>query len=195
MAEPSYRPPRLHRRDNPIKAKTLQDLFKRYRRPGDLVFSLLFLAMCLFLAFNLADQTTWSKGTKLFAQPALWPYIAVTTMTFFATLHLVSGLMSPVMPGRWKEIGFWLRSFEFAGWFMAYVYIVPKLGYLPSTLLFSVSLTYRLGYRTPKQLMAAGLFAVTVVVLFKSLLKVKVPGGQLYELLPGALRSFMLTYF
>ena len=34
-----------------------------------------------------------------------------------------------------------------------------------------------------------------VVVIFKSFLQVKVPGGKLYEYLPGAMRSFMLTYF
>lgn len=178
-----------------IKARTLQDLFKRYRRPGDLVFAILFLLFSLFLAINLPGQTTWAGGTKLLAQPAFWPYAAVITMTGFALLHLMSCLVSPALKGRWREVGFWLRSFEFAGWFMAYVAIVPLLGYLPSTILLTVLLALRLGYRASKTLAAAALFGVAVVVLFKSLLQVKVPGGQLYEQLPGALRSFMLTYF
>jgi len=177
-----------------METKNLQDLFKRRRRPGDLVFSLLFLCLCLFLAFNLQDQTTWSKGTKLPSQPAFWPYLSVGIMTLFALLHLLSGLFSPAIKGRWLEVTFWLRSVEYALWFMAYVFIVPTLGYLISTVLFTFSLSLRLGFRSTKQLLLAIVFAVVVVVLFKSLLQVKVPGGQIYEYLPTALRSFMLTY-
>jgi len=33
------------------------------------------------------------------------------------------------------------------------------------------------------------------VVIFKSLLQVKVPGGAIYEFLPNVMRSFFLTYF
>ena len=178
-----------------IKAKTLQDLFKRYRRPGDLVFSILFLLFCLFLLFSLPDQTTWASGTKLLAQPAFWPYAAVIAMTGFSALNLISSLVSPPIPGRWIEVGFWLRSLEFAGWFMVYVIAVPRLGYLPSTVVFTVVLTYRLGYRDTRFLASAAAFGVVVVIIFKSLLQVKVPGGAIYEYLPDSMRSFMLTYF
>jgi len=178
-----------------MNTKIEQNLFQRHRRPGDLVFSLLFLALCLFLAFNLADQTTWSKGTKLPAQPAFWPYVAVGIMTCFSVLHLLSGLLSPAIKGRWLEVAFWLRSIEYAIWFMAYVFIVPIIGYLLSTLLFTFTLSLRLGFRSVKQLGIAVVFGFTVVVLFKAFLQVKVPGGQIYEYLPTALRSFMLTYF
>ncbi len=178
-----------------MRAKTLRDLFRRHRRPGDLVFGLAFLAFSLFLAVNLQGQTNWASGARLLAQSAFWPYVAVIAMTVFAVLHLVSGLLSPALSGRWEEVGIWLRSLEFAGWFMAYVALVPRLGYLPSTLLFTVLLTLRLGYRGPKALVSAAAFGAAVVVVFKSLLQVKVPGGQIYELLPTAARSFMLTYF
>lgn len=178
-----------------IKAKTLQDLFKRYRRPGDLVFSIVFLAVCLFLLVSLPGQTTWASGTKLLAQPAFWPYAAVIAMTLFAALNLVSSLVSPAIPGRWVEVGFWVRSLEFAAWFMLYVFAVPRLGYLPATVIFAVVLTYRLGYRGLRYLGSAALFGVVVVVVFKSLLQVKVPGGVLYEYLPEGMRSIMLTYF
>ena len=178
-----------------IKAKTLQDLFKRYRRPGDLVFSVAFMVICLVLAANLQGQTTWASGTKFLAQPAFWPYAAVITMTVFAILHLISSWISPAIDGRWAEVGFWLRSFEYAGWFMAYVVLVPRLGYLPSTIVFTVLVAYRLGYRQPRLLLYAALFGAAVVIIFKSLLQVKVPGGQVYEYLPATLRSFMLTYF
>lgn len=178
-----------------IKAKTLQDLFKRYRRPGDLVYGVLCLAVSLFLAVNLSSETTWTSNTKLFAQPAFWPYLAVLAMVLFSVLHLISGLVSPKLDGRWREVGFWLRSVEFAGWFMIYVIAVPQLGYLPSTVFFAIALSFRLGYRGWKMLGSAALFGAVVVVVFKAFLQVKVPGGALYEHLPTALRSFMLTYF
>jgi len=178
-----------------MSAKNTQGLFKRHRRPGDLIFSLLFLALCVFLIVNLEDQTTWSKGTKLPAQPAFWPYLSVGVMTFFALLHLVSGLLSPAVKGRWLEVAFWLRSFEYAAWFMVYVFVVPILGYLLSTILFTGLLSVRLGFRSTNHLLLAVIFGIAVVVLFKTFLQVKVPGGQIYEYLPTALRSFMLTYF
>ena len=177
------------------KTKTLQDLFKRYRRPGDLYFSVAFLAFSVALLLSLPAQNTWVSNTRLFAQPAFWPYAAVISMVFFAILHLISALVSPALEGRWKEMWFWLRSVEYAGWFMIYVLTVPQFGYLPSTVLFAVILTYRIGYRSPKLLGSAAAFGCAVVVIFKTFLQVKVPGGALYEFLPTGLRSFMLTYF
>lgn len=178
-----------------IHAKTLQDLFKRYRRPGDLVFAVIFLVFCLFLLVNLRAQTTWAGGTKLFAQPAFWPYVAVFSMTGFGVLHLIGSLVSPKLGGRWIEVTFWLRSTEYAGWFLAYVLLVPRLGYLPATLVFTFALALRLGYRSRAALLSATGVGLAVVVVFKTFLQVKVPGGEMYELLPGAMRSFMLIYF
>ena len=114
---------------------------------------------------------------------------------FFSVLHFLSSYISPKLDGRLQEIGFWLKSVEYAGWFMLYVFAVPLLGYLPATVLFAVSLTFRLGYREWKFLGAAALFGVLVVVVFKTFLQVKVPGGAAYELLPETMRAFMLTYF
>ncbi len=178
-----------------VRAQTLQELFKRYRRPGDLVFGIVCLAFGLFLALNLPAETTWAPGTRLLAQPAFWPYAAVIAIVLFSVLHLISSLASPPIDGRWKEVAFWIRSAEYAGWFMVYVIVVPRLGYLPATMLFAVALSYRLGYRGLKILGSAALFGAIVVVVFKSLLQVKVPGGAAYEHLPGTLRAFMLTYF
>lgn len=178
-----------------IKAQTLQDLFKRYRRPGDLFYGVICLVVSLFLAINLSSQTTWATGTKFLAQPAFWPYLAVIAMVLFSALHVVSTLVSPKLDGRWQEIGFWVRSVEYAGWFMIYVVIVPQVGYLPTTIVFAVALSYRLGYRSVKYLGSAALFGAVVVIVFKSFLQVKVPGGAAYEYLPTALRSFFLTYF
>lgn len=177
------------------RIKTLQDLFKRYRRPGDLVFAIIFLAFALFLLANLDGQTQWVKRTKTVAQPAFWPTVGVAFMALFGALHLISSLVSPRIEGRWDEVKFWLRSFEFALWFMVYVALVPRIGYLPSSIIFPALLAFRLGYRRWSEIGAAALSGVVIVVLFKSLLQVKVPGGAIYETLPDGLRAFMLTYF
>ncbi len=177
------------------RIKTLQDLFKRYRRPGDLVFALSFFVLTMVLLACLPSEITWVKRTKFFAQPAFWPTIAIAVMAVFSTLHLIGALVSERIPGRLAEVIYWLRSIEFALWFMAYVAIVPQLGYLPSTVLFCVCLAWRVGYRSLGWTGAAVLFAVAVVLLFKTFLHVKLPAGALYEVLPDGLRGFMMTYF
>ena len=144
------------------RIKTLQDLFKRYRRPGDLVFAVIFMMFALFLLINLDGQTTWVKRTKLVAQPAFWPMVSVWLMALFAALHLLGSVVSPR---------------------------------IPATIVFTVLLAIRLGYRTPKSMGAAAAAGFLIVVLFKSFLQVKVPGGKIYEVLPEGLRAFMLTYF
>lgn len=175
--------------------KTLQDLFKRYRRPGDLVFAVFFLLFALFLLFNLDGQTTWVKRTKLVAQPAFWPMVSVWLMTIFAALHFLGSVVSPRIPGRLAEVTFWLKSLEYVGWFLIYVICVPYAGYLISTIAFTVLLAFRLGYRTPKSVAAAAAAGFVIVLIFKTFLQVKVPGGKIYEVLPDGLRAFMLTYF
>ena len=175
--------------------QTLQELFKRYRRPGDLVFAVVFLLFSIFLLANLGEETAWAKRTDLVAQPAFWPAVSLGFMTFFALLHWIGSVASPRIPGRWTEVGFWLRSIEYALWFMAYVMLVPRIGYLPTTIVFTGLLAWRLGYRDWRSIGGAMLAGVVIVVVFKSLLQVKVPGGELYEHLPDGLRSFMLTYF
>lgn len=175
--------------------KTLKQLFQRYRRPGNFFFASVFLLISLVLLSQLGGQAKWMAGTKWSSQPALWPGIAVIGMTVFAGLNWISAFVSPRIEGRWPEVQVWLHSFEFVFWFMAYVYAVPRLGYLPSTILFSLALALRMGYRSGKILGFAVLTSIFVVVIFKSFLQVKVPGGQVYEFLPDAIRSFMLTYF
>ncbi len=176
-------------------AKTLQDLFKRYRRPGDLVFAIAFLIFSALLLSQIGSQTKWVDGTKLFAQPAFWPTVSLVIMSAFAILHLAGSVLSPRIDGRWREIGFWARSLEYALWFMIYVRIVPYVGYLPTTIVFAVLLTLRAGYRSAKMLAASIVAAIVIVVVFKAFLQVKIPGGLVYEQLPDSMRSFMLTYF
>ncbi len=177
------------------KFKTFQDLFKRYRRPGDLVFAVAFMGFAVFLLANLDSQTKWVPRTKLTAQPAFWPSVSLGAMSLFAGLHLLSSYWSPKLEGRWTEVAFWLRSLEYAAWFMIYVFAVPVLGYLLGSVLFALFLSFRLGFRSWATLGGSVTMALCVVVLFKVFLRVNVPGGQIYEYLPTGLRAFMLTYF
>ena len=89
----------------------------------------------------------------------------------------------------------WITSLEYAAWFIAYAAAVPYAGYLPATILFAIALGWRAGYRRTSTLVAAGAAAGVIVVLFKTLLRVNLPSGRVYEVLPDGLRQIMLTYF
>ena len=78
---------------------------------------------------------------------------------------------------------------------MVYVWLVPIVGYLPMTLIIAPLLCYRLGYRDRKILWAAAGVGLTIVVVFKAFLDVKIPGALLYEYLPGGIRNFMILNF
>lgn len=177
------------------RVKTLQALFKRYRRPGDIVFAWVTFAFAVFLLSQIGAETKIDAGGKLVARPWFWPAVSLAGMTVFAALHLLSSIWSERIPGRWAEVWFWVRSLEYAGWFIAYAAVVPVLGYLPTTIGFAVALVLRAGYRSAAMLWGAVAASVVIVVLFKSFLQVKLPAGRVYEYLPDGLRQIMLTYF
>jgi hypothetical protein len=177
------------------ESSRIVQFFKRDRRPADLIFAAVFLLLALFLVSQLGEETKWVKRTKLFAQPAFWPAVALIGMAFFAVLHFIGSICSPRIPGRREELLLWLRSIEFAFWFLAYVWVVPIIGYLLATILFMLGLTLRLGYREARMYVAAAGTGLFIVVVFKFFLQVKIPGGQIYEYLPDALRNFMILNF
>ncbi|MEM7208097.1 MAG: tripartite tricarboxylate transporter TctB family protein [Pseudomonadota bacterium] len=178
----------------PRKIDALKLYLKRDRRAGDLVFAIAFLVVSLILLSQLGEEAKWVKRTKFFAQPAFWPTVSLIGMTLFALLHLVGSAVSQKPGGRKPELLLWIRSLEYALWFLAYVWIVPRLGYLPSTLIFALCLTWRVGYRDKRMFLAAALVAIAIVVVFKAFLQVKIPAGQIYEYLPDGIRNFMLIY-
>lgn len=177
------------------RVKTLQSLFKRYRRPGDIVFAWVVLVFAAFLLSQLFEQTAYQSRGKLVAQPRFWPAVSLIAMTSFAAFHLLGSALSERLNGRWSEVWHWIKSVEYAGWFIAYAASVPYAGYLPTTVIFAVLLSLRVGYRSAKMIGAAVVSSIVVVVLFKTLLKVNLPAGQIYEVLPDGLRQIMLTYF
>ncbi|MCF3595195.1 tripartite tricarboxylate transporter TctB family protein [Rhodobacteraceae bacterium LMO-12] len=170
---------------------------RKFRRPirGQLLFALVFLAASLFLLSQLGEETKWIKRTKLFAQPRFWPAVAVGGMLLFSALHLWR------LPRKWLvltdfvEWKIWFFAIEWVLWFLVYVMVVPIVGYLPTTVVFVLLMTWRVGYRERKMMVISVGFAVAVVVLFKMFLQVKIPGGAFYEYLPGALRSFFIMNF
>ena len=178
-----------------LRSNTLQSVFKRYRRPGDIVFAWVVLIVSVLLLLQLADQTAWRSGGKLFAQPRFWPAVSLGGMVFFAAFHLIGSALSERISGRWQEVALWASSLEYAGWFVAYAACVPDVGYLPTTVIFAIALTLRAGYRKVSTLAIAAVAGVVVVSLFKTFLQVKLPAGLIYESLPDGLRQIMLTYF
>lgn len=184
----------LHPGQEMNRIQTLQDLFRRYRRPGDFFIAMLSFLFALFLLVSLPFQTTWIDRSKLFAQPAFWPAISIFGMAVFSGLHMLGAILSERLPGRMAEVMVWIRSLEYAVWFLGYVALVPVAGYLPATLIFTVLMTLRLGYRGWRWMLAAVIFAVVVVLLFKGFLRVNIPAGAWYEQLPeGAVRNFIMT--
>lgn len=163
-------------------------------RRGQFLFALGFAVIALLLLSQIGSQTKWAEKTRLFAQPRFWPAVGLVGMVALGGLHLY------LLPWRrntrydlW-EARKWAAVLEYAGWFMAYVFLVPVIGYLPVTLAFVPALAWRMGYRDRRMLWIAAGFAAFVVVLFKAFLGVKIPGGAIYEYLPGALRGFAILY-
>ena len=115
-------------------------------------------------------------------------------MTLLGALHLYRLPWRRFTAADRGELKRWAEVLEYAVWFMAYVLAVPVIGYLPATLIFMPALTWRMGYRSRLILSSSVIFAVAVVVLFKTFLSVKIPGGMIYEYLPGALRGFFILY-
>lgn len=164
-------------------------------RRGQLVFAFAFFVFSALLLLLIRDQTVWVEKTRLVAQPRFWPAIGLGAMTLLGALHLHRLPWRQVTRRDWREVRKWASALEFAGWFMAYVLLVPVLGYLPVTLVFVPALSWRMGYRS-RPMMAVSLgFAVGVVVLFKGFLGVRIPGAMIYEYLPGGLRSLFILYF
>lgn len=165
------------------------------RLPGELVFALAFIIFAICSLVLLPLQTKWVPDAPLPAQPAFWPGIGVLMMVGFGAIHLLQTARKDQTEGRREEVLFWLRSLEFVAWFLAYVSLVPIVGYLPCTLVFNIALAYRLGYRRPQSIVAAALFGFAVVAIFKAGLQVKVPAGALYDYLPAPIRTFMMVNF
>ncbi len=139
--------------------------------------------------FQWAESLFWAVLAGVLAL-TLGPVLA-TPFVFLVAILRISYLYLHKMD--WKEAKIWMSVFEWAGWFLAYVVLVPVLGYLPMTLVFAPLLTWRMGYRSRRMLWSSVVFGgVLVVLVFKAFLQVKIPGAMVYEYLPGGLRNFFI---
>ncbi|MEM9063455.1 MAG: tripartite tricarboxylate transporter TctB family protein [Pseudomonadota bacterium] len=167
-------------------------------KPGAVVFAAAFLVLAVVLLAQIGEQAKFSAKTlgtgKMFAQPAFWPAVSLAGMVVFGLLHLISAYRARIA-GRRDELLSWLGPLEYLIWFMVYVFAVPMVGYLPATLVFTTALALRAGYRSTRMLGIAALTGIGIVLIFKTALSVKIPGGALYEFLPDGLRSCAIVYF
>ena len=159
----------------------------------------LFLAVlagvAVLLLIQLDSQTKWIDGLRLAAQPRLLPLVALMGVALFAlgaALLARHGLSRP--HGLGAEMIAWARPGEYVLYYMAYVKLVPVIGYGFATAAFCPLLAWRVGC-TRTQCAIAAVFGVAVVLIFKAGLSVKIPGASWYEALPGAWRNFLILNF
>lgn len=171
------------------------DTQSKTRSAGQLGFVAAALLLSLVLLVSIPSQTEWVDNARNFAaQPRFWPSVAIVTMVLGFGAHLLR------MQRRWisaldrQEMRRWVEPLEYMLWFMGYVFAVPYVGFMPLSIAFACALCWRLGYRSRGWMLSACAFAVATVVLFKAVLSVKIPGAAIYEVLPGALRSFAILY-
>ncbi|MGH1415209.1 MAG: tripartite tricarboxylate transporter TctB family protein [Pelagimonas sp.] len=166
----------------------------RVPKRGQMIFAIVLVVAAALLASQLWDQTVWRKGKHLFSQARFWPAVGVFGMLGFGALHLLHLPRRKVIREDRDEALRWVLVCEYAVWFIAYVWLVPWLGYLPVTLVLAVALTWRMGYRSRGMIGAALLFGLATVLLFKTFLQVKIPGGAIYDIFPAAIRNFLILY-
>lgn len=164
-------------------------------RRGQLGFILAFCTFSGILIANIRGQTQWFDGLALFAQPRFWPFVGLAMMLVCSVAYLYFLPWKRFTRADQAEAVRWGSALEFAVWFMSYVFAVPIIGYLLATLVFMPALSWRLGYRSRRFVWFSVGFALATVLLFKTFLSVKIPGGAIYEYLPDALRSFFLLNF
>ena len=173
------------------------ELFETRHHPAEIFYGVLAFLFAAWLLTQLGSQTTHFDNEPLTRQPALWSAISIVGMLLFGTLEVYFYWRRNDkldLAELWSELLRWLKAVEYFAWFMAYVVAVPMLGYLPVTIVFCLLLVWRLVYREPRLFVSAILVAAGTVILFKSFLQVKIPGGAVYEYLPEGLRNFMILY-
>ena len=174
------------------------ELFGRDQNSGEIVFAGFLLFIALLLLALIAQQTTYIKGMSFVSQPRFWPGLCLIGFALCAAIHFYNVYKSFDFVANKQatitELRHWVSPLEYAIYFMAYVYLTQWLGYLFSTLLFSLFLVRRCGYSGRRWSLSAAGFALIVVLFFKNFLQIKIPGGVLYEWFPAGLRNFMILY-
>lgn len=181
--------------DDDSLVKHLDDVFLPPQNPAVPLFAAVLLLLALGLAASLGTQVVWNPGERLVDQPGFWSALSIAGMLVFGVPYCVAAWANRAGgASAGSEVRHWLLALEYVGWFLAYTLVMGFIGYLLASVLFCTLLVLRAGYRSSRAVMWAAITALGVVVIFKSFLAVKIPGGQIYEVLPEALRNFMIQY-
>lgn len=155
-----------------------------------------------FLLYSIPHETQWFKGMAFTKQPRFWPSMCIIGLSLFAFAHGLSVWLkassldeNDKVGAEIGEIKHWFRPLEFVVYFLIYVMAVPWLGYLLATLAYFLLMTLRMGYRKKSMLWISAATALSIVVLFKTLLQVKISSGAWYHLLPDSWATFMIINF
>ena len=188
----------------------VENLFAFKRGRGDLVFSVIMLGVVLLLLLYFGSESGWEQRKlpqkrfgKILKQAWVGPLLCMAILLPAAIVNLWQSVkkrrrdIRQRVPNRIRyELMMWVKSFEFIAYFLIYTFTISYLGYLLSTLLFAVLLTYRLGYRSRRWMAISLASAFAIVVLFRTILQIKTPINiWLYNQLPAGLETFMKVYF
>ncbi len=164
---------------------------------AELLVAVALTIFAIFLLGMITSQVKYFHSKPFYKQPGLWAGIGLVGMVlsgiFYTIMLWIKRFrLSNKQPSFSTELKLWASSVEYFAWFMGYVFSVPWIGYLAATIMLSLLLTIRLGYRKLKFYLAAVFTATAIVVIFKSLLQVKIPGAAVYEYLPDTIRNFFI---
>ena len=136
-------------------------------------------------------------------QPWLMPSIFLAIMAIANGLSLLKACRDYYAVPRHRDdtraavlaILGWFRPLEFYVYFLAYIFVLGRIGYFLSTLVFLLGLCLRTGLTSVRWLTRALLAAVALTAIFRWGLGVWFPPADLYELLPDGLRKVMTARF
>ena len=123
--------------------------------------------------------------------------LPATIFNLFGAIKAYRKSKRLLLPNKiFYEMSQWIRSLEFILYFLVYTFSISLLGYLISTLIFAVFLTYRLGYRTKEWILISLISSFVVVLIFRTILQIKTPVNiWLYKFFPENIEIFMKIYF
>lgn len=175
--------------------KDITDLMTFSAKPAQWLFALMIFVFSIWLLSNLSEQAKFPASKPFVSQPGFWPALSLIGMCLCSFIFLAMSWINrdKDRPSLLRsELLVWLSVLEYPLWFLAYVWAVPQLGYLLSSVLFALLMCFRLGYRSRIIYLAAVVSSIAIVVIFKSFLEVKIPGGEIYRYFPDVVRNFLI---
>lgn len=164
------------------------------------IFTLVSFALLALLG---AATKSAPAGSGWWTAPATAPALALTVLSAANAITLwikFSAIQSnPLTPNEWakfvaraKQL---LRPLEFLAYFAAYLLSLRFIGYGPATLIFVLGLMVRVRLCSAKWLLTGAVTCAALILIFRVGLGVWMPAPDLYNLLPGSLRSAFIRWF